>query len=151
VLAVVGKLGSSRRDDARHSARHRRAAVLIVDDAADVRELYSEYLTAQGFAVVTAQDAATGIDAALRGHPDVIVMDLEMPRVDGVTAIRQLKADRRTRAVPVILLTGYAHKAIDRGALEAGATAFLTKPCLPEDLEHHVRQLVAQSRLRNAA
>ena len=118
-----------------------RPHVLIVDDTPDVRDLYSQYLTARGCAVVTAPDAATGVAAALEHRPDVIVMDLSMPRADGVTAIWALKADRRTRNTPVILLTGHPLKAIERGALEAGAAELLTKPCLPEDLESHVRRL----------
>ena len=123
---------------ARRSRERGSAIVLIVDDTADVRELYSEYLTARGFRVATAADGDSGIAAALRYHPDVIVMDLAMPWVDGITATRRLKADPRTRNVPVIVLTGYAYRAIDQGALEAGAAAFLTKPCLPEDLEAQI-------------
>ena len=115
--------------------------VLIVDDTADVRDLYREYLTARGFRVATAPDGDSGIAAARRYRPDVIVMDLAMPWVDGITAIRRLKADARTRNVPVILLTGHAYRAIDQGALEAGAAVFLTKPCLPEDLEAQIRRL----------
>lgn len=121
-----------------------------MDDAADVREVYSEYFTARGFAVVTAPDGGTGISAALGCRPDVIVMDLSMPRVDGISAIRKLKMDRRTRNVPVILLTGHPYRAIERGALEEGADVFLTKPCLPEDLEQHVRRLIVRSTLHAA-
>ena len=74
-------------------------------------------------------------------NPDVIVMDLAMPKMDGISATRRLKAHRRTRHIPVILLTGYPYQAIERGALEAGVAVFLTKPCLPEDLERHVSEL----------
>jgi len=119
--------------------------VLIVDDTADVRDLYREYLTARGFRVATAPDGDSGIAAARRYRPDVIVMDLAMPWVDGITATRRLKADARTRNVPVILLTGHAYRAIDQGALEAGAAVFLTKPCLPEDLEAQIRRLQKRS------
>ena len=119
--------------------------MLIVDDTQDVRDLYREYLTARGFRVATAPDGESGIAAALRYRPDVIVMDLAMPFVDGITATRRLKADARTRNVPVILLTGYAYRAIDQGALEAGASIFLTKPCLPEDLEANIRRLQEDS------
>ncbi|HEY2995178.1 MAG TPA: response regulator [Methylomirabilota bacterium] len=119
--------------------------VLIVDDTADARDLYREYLTARGFRVATAPDGDSGIAAARRYRPDVIVMDLAMPWVDGITATRRLKADARTRNVPVILLTGHAYLAIDQGALEAGAAVFLTKPCLPEDLEAQIRRLQKRS------
>ena len=120
--------------------------VLIVDDTPDVREMYGEYLTAHGFRVSTAPNGEMGIASATQRRPDCIVMDLSMPKVDGVTAIKHLKADPRTRDVPVILLTGYPYKAIEQGALEAGADAFLTKPCLPEDLESHVQRLIDDRR-----
>ena len=117
--------------------------VLIVDDTVDARELYASYFTAMGLRVVTAQDGEAGIAAAIHYRPDVIVMDLAMPRIDGITATKYLKGHARTRHVPVILLTGYPYKAIENGALEAGADVFLTKPCLPEDLGGHVERLAA--------
>jgi len=127
------------------------ALILVVADRADVRDLYAEYFTALGFRVATAHDGQGGIVAATRYRPDVIVMDLSMPRIDGITAIKHLKSQPRTRHVPVILLTGHPYKAIEEGALEAGADAFLTKPCLPEDLENQVRRLLDHSRSRRAA
>ena len=127
------------------------AGVLIVDDTPDVREMYGEYFTARGFRVATACDGEAGVATATAHRPDVIVMDLSMPRLDGITAIRHLRADARTRKVPVILLTGYPYKAIEDGALEAGADAFLTKPCLPEDLERQVHRLLDPPRPHPAA
>jgi CheY-like chemotaxis protein len=125
-------------------ARHRRrsALVLIVDDAAPTRELYAEYLTFRGLGVVDAPDAETGLVLARTLRPDVIVMDLAMPRLNGIVATQRLKHDSRTRRIPVIVLTGYAFHAIEQGALEAGAEVFLTKPCLPEDLELKIRGLL---------
>ena len=127
------------------------ALILIVDDSADVRDLYAECFTALGFRVATAHDGQGGITAAMQYRPDVIVMDLAMPRVDGITAIKHLKSQARTRDVPVILLSGYPYKAIEHGALEAGADVFLTKPCLPEDLESQVRRLLGHGRSHRAA
>ena len=75
-------------------------------------------------------------------QPDVIVMDLTMPNLDGITATQRLRLLPRTRNVPVILLTSYPQKATERRALEAGVDVFLTKPCLPEDLEAHVRHVM---------
>jgi two-component system, cell cycle response regulator DivK len=122
-----------------------------VDDTVDVLEWYAEYFAAKGFRVATAHDGEAALAAVSQYRPDVIVMDLSMPRIDGITAIKRLKSDARTRDVPVILLTGYPYKAIDQGALEAGAAVFLTKPCLPEDVERHVRRLVRSARSRRAA
>jgi CheY-like chemotaxis protein len=127
------------------SPRERGAGlVLIVDDTADARDLYALYFRSRGFSVLTADDGEAAIATALEHRPDVIVMDLSMPRIDGLTATRHLKTDARTRDVPVILLTGYPVKAIQQGALDAGVARFLTKPCLPEDLEQHIERLIAR-------
>lgn len=122
--------------------RRRGPLVLIVDDAAQTRELYAEYLTFRGLGVVGAPDAETGLVLAQTLRPDVIVMDLAMPRLNGIVATQRLKHDPRTRRIPVIVLTGYAFRAIEQGVLEAGAAVFLTKPCLPEDLELRIRELL---------
>jgi CheY-like chemotaxis protein len=126
----------------RPSAR-RAGLVLIADDTRDARELYGLYLSHQGFSVELASDGAAAVDAAIKLRPDVIVMDLSMPILDGIAATERLKANPRTRHIPVILLTGYPYKAIQQGALEGGVDVFLTKPCLPEDLEGHVRRLLS--------
>ena len=120
--------------------------VLIVDDTVDTRELYAMYFRSRGFTALLAHDGVAGVAAARQKNPDVIVMDLSMPGLDGITATRQLKADAATRRTPVIILTGYPMRAIQHGALEAGADAFLTKPCLPEDLEQHVLRCLDRSR-----
>jgi len=116
--------------------------VLVVDDAADTREMYGSYLGYRGFGVLTAPDGDAAVETALAQRPDVIVMDLAMPRLNGISAVHRLKQHPRTRNIPVIILTGYAFRAIQQGALEAGADVFLTKPCLPEDLERHVKHLL---------
>jgi two-component system, cell cycle response regulator DivK len=137
---------SSRKSpEARHRLKRARGAglILVVDDNADTRELLALYFAQLGYAVVTAQDGEAGVAAALHHRPDIILMDLSMPRLDGVGALKRLKADPRASAVPVILLTAYPHHAIQQGALEAGASVFLTKPCLPEDVEQHVRRLLS--------
>jgi CheY-like chemotaxis protein len=116
--------------------------VLIVDDSLHTREMYTEYLRGRGLAVVAAADAHAGLALARSLRPDVIVMDLAMPGLNGIAATQQLKRDPRTRRMPVIVLTGYAFRAIEQGALEAGADVFLTKPCLPEDLETKIRGML---------
>ena len=81
------------------------------------------------------------VNIAIQVTPDVIVMDLSMPELDGISATQQIRQHPQIRHIPVILLTGYPHKAIERGALEAGVDMCLTKPCLPEDLEAQIRQV----------
>jgi CheY-like chemotaxis protein len=126
--------------------QRRQRSVLIVDDSADTREMYGTFLGFRGFSVLTAPDGDAAVALARSRRPDVIVMDLAMPRLNGISAVQRLRHDPRTRSIPVIILTGYAFRAIQQGALEAGADAFLTKPCLPEDLERHVRALLDRRR-----
>jgi two-component system, cell cycle response regulator DivK len=120
--------------------------VLIVDDAWDAREMYALYFRSVGYDAITADDGQSAIDATTRLKPDVIVMDLAMPGMSGITASRHLKNDPGTRKIPIILLTGHGARAIQEGALESGVDAFLTKPCLPEDLEAHVQRLIQARR-----
>ena len=119
--------------------------VLIAEDTFDTRELYELYLTQRGFRVQTVVDGEAAVETALESSPDVVVLDLSMPRVDGIAATKRLKQDLRTRHIPIIILTAYPHKAIQQGALEAGADAFLTKPCLPEGLEQQIRKLLTSA------
>jgi two-component system, cell cycle response regulator DivK len=116
--------------------------ILIADDVRDARDLYAAYFESRGFRAITARDGNEALALAQSLRPHVIVTDLAMPHLDGITVTRRLKKDPHTRSIPIIVLTGYPETAIDGGALEAGAAVFLTKPCLPEDLEVHVRRLL---------
>ena len=140
------RLATAPRTSPRTSRRRRtRQLVLIADDSLHTRTLYSDYLTFRGLGVVSAPDGGSALVMARALRPDVIVMDLAMPGIDGITATRHLKADPRTRNIPVAILTGFGYRAIEQGALESGADLFLTKPCLPEDLEREVLRLIARS------
>jgi DNA-binding response OmpR family regulator len=119
--------------------------ILVVDDSSHTRELYGEYLAHVGFRVQTTGDGETALQVAGHMRPEVIVLDLSMPRLDGIAVITRLRRDRATRDIPIVMLTGHAAEAIERGVLEAGAKVFLTKPCLPEDLEAHVRQVLKRA------
>src|SRR3954471_2967362 len=122
--------------DARESRvvdRRRRSRVLLIDDLEDQRELYREYLEFAGYDVEVARDGFEGIDRALKSLPDIVVMDLSMPGLDGFEATQRLKLLKRTRRIPIIALT--AHGSLPREwALSAGCAAYLKKPCYPDDL-----------------
>jgi CheY-like chemotaxis protein len=120
--------------------------ILIADDTFDTRELYGLYLTQCGFAVQTVTDGEAAVQTALESRPDVIVLDLSMPRLDGITATKRIKAHPDTRHIPLIVVTGLPHQAAQRGSLEAGADVSLGKPCLPEDLAGHVQRLLDRFR-----
>ena len=120
--------------------------VLLVDDFEDNRAMYAEYLVFSGYRVEQASNGLEAIEVALRARPDVVVMDLSLPIMDGWEATRRLKADARTRNIPVIALTGHALAGHSKGARDAGCDDFLVKPCLPEALVEKVQQHLAPAK-----
>ena len=116
--------------------------VLVVEDYQDAREMYAAYLHFSGFAVA---EAGNGIEAVEKAHelmPDIVLMDLALPRMDGWEATRRLKNDERTRHIPIVALTGHALAGHAEGAREAGCDAFVTKPCLPDALVAEIKRLL---------
>src|SRR5438105_13052788 len=122
-----------------------KARVLLVDDYPDAREMYTEYLEYSGYEVVEAANGVEALQRAIDTAPDIILMDLSLPVMDGWEATRRLKADTRTASIPVVALTGHALAGISEGAKKAGCDAFVTKPCLPEDLVKEIRKVLDQS------
>jgi two-component system cell cycle response regulator DivK len=120
--------------------------ILLVDDFPDNREMYAEFLTFSGLRIEQADDGHEALEKAFALLPDLIVMDLSLPGVDGWEATRRLKADDRTKTIPVIALTGHALAGHSKGALEAGCDAFVTKPCLPERLLEVIQSMLAKHR-----
>lgn len=118
----------------------RRPVVLVVDDDEDARVIYREYLRHKGCRVVTARDGLKALEKAERHRPDVIVMDLAMPRMDGWEATERLKRMPLTRGIPVIVLT--AVQMSGERSRAAGCDGFLAKPCSPELLWLEVRMLL---------
>ena len=128
-----------------NKTKPQRPCVLLVDDYPDAREMYSEYLQYSGFDVIEAGNGIEALQQAAERSPDIILMDLSLPVMDGWEATRRLKADRRTAGIPVVALTGHALAGISEGARRAGCDAFITKPCLPEDLVKEIRKVLDQS------
>jgi len=118
--------------------------VLVVEDYQDAREMYVAYLQFSGYSVA---EAANGVEAVEKTRdllPDIVLMDLALPRMDGWEATRRLKADAKTRHIPVVALTGHALAGHAEGAREAGCDAFVTKPCLPDALVVEIKRLLDQ-------
>lgn len=115
--------------------------VLVVDDYEDTRRIYSDYLRFAGFRVACANDGAEAIDKARELVPDVVVMDLGMPGVDGWSATKTLKKDPRTKDIYVMAVTGFAEDEHRLKAWRSGCDTFLTKPILPAEL---VRRIVGR-------
>jgi CheY-like chemotaxis protein len=112
--------------------------ILIVDDDRDEREMYMEYLARPGMRVVSASDGATGLEKARQLIPDVVVMDVRMPIMDGLSALKLLQADPATSGIPVVLVSA---EDIDDAA-RAGSCACVRKPCVPRDLRVLITSLV---------
>jgi CheY-like chemotaxis protein len=107
----------------------------------DQRELYREYLLFSGFEVALARDGYEAVDEALRTRPDIVVMDLAMPGLDGFETTQRLKTLEGTRNIPVIALT--AHGSLPREwALSAGCAAYVKKPCYPHDLAEQITAIL---------
>jgi len=125
------------------------AQILIADDNRDAREMLALHLSLLGYNVAVAADGREAVQWARSYRPDLIVMDLDMPEVDGLTAIRELQSDALTAAIPVIVLTGHDLKAeLKDVAIAVGAVAYLMKPCFPEELAREVSARLAVSRAR---
>jgi CheY-like chemotaxis protein len=116
--------------------------VLVVEDYQDAREMYAAYLQFSGYGVAEAANGIEAVEKAQELLPDIVLMDLALPRMDGWEATRRLKADPRTRHIPVVALTGHALAGHADGAREAGCDAFVTKPCLPDALVAEIRRLL---------
>jgi two-component system cell cycle response regulator DivK len=123
--------------------------VLLVDDLAETRLICQEYLEREGYIVHTVSNGREALEAAPELQPDVIIMDLWMPIMDGWEATRRLKRDLRTRAIPLVVLSGRALRQSEMQARHAGCDVFLPKPCLPGELiaaVEEARKLRARSR-----
>jgi DNA-binding response OmpR family regulator len=114
--------------------------ILVVEDDPDALRMYSAFLTAKGCSVFEASDGRGGIDKAIELRPDVVVLDLQMPRVDGWTVLASLRESSWTADIPIVVVTAMSD-ARD-AALCAGADACLTKPCPPDVLWHQIRGLL---------
>jgi DNA-binding response OmpR family regulator len=103
-----------------------RAKVLVADDERQIRDLLSEFLTSEGYEVLLASDGEEATGLAEREYPDVILLDVKMPGIDGIEVCKRLKAEPKTQFIPVIMITGYVDNKM--AAIEVGADDFVNKP-----------------------
>jgi CheY-like chemotaxis protein len=102
--------------------------VLLVEDNATSAKLMVYLLKAHGYEVAVAQDAEAALAAIRQHHPDLVLMDVQLPGVDGLEIVRQLRADVASRGIPIIAVTAYAMKGDKEKALVAGCDDYITKP-----------------------
>jgi CheY-like chemotaxis protein len=116
--------------------------VLIVDDEPNVRRL-SRTILSKNFDVVEAEDGKQAIEIANTQQPDVILMDMMMPKMDGLTACHAIKKDPATKSIPVIMVTAIGFELNIKLSQQMGATGYVTKPFTPNDLLDKIEQVLA--------
>ena len=113
--------------------------ILIVEDQEDLRGVLRDLLTGSGYAVLEARDGQAGVATAKSDRPDLILMDVQMPVLDGYEATRQIKADPTLKATPIIAVSSFAMKGDEEKARAAGCDDYVTKPYSPMQLLRAIR------------
>jgi two-component system, cell cycle response regulator DivK len=123
-----------------------RPLVLIVEDHSELRQMYAQELVLSGFDVIEAANGLDAITHTSESFPDVVLMDLSLPVLDGWEATRRLKVDSRTAHIPVVALTAHDGSGELQRATRAGCDWFVPKPCQPQDLIEEIRRVLAGPR-----
>lgn len=116
-----------------------RPLILLVEDCDDNRDMYAAFLSRRGFEIAEAADGQQAINHCTSLMPDLVVMDLTLPDMDGVQAIRSIRTDDRMKDLPIIVVSGAVH---DQNAVALGWDAFLSKPCPPDLLVENIHRLL---------
>ncbi|MCD4813700.1 response regulator [bacterium] len=124
--------------------------IIIVDDDPSIVELFHDILESKGYDVQTFHRGWEALQAVSRQHPDLMVLDIMMPRVNGYEVCQIMKENPKTKDIPVIFLTALSHQEALRLAAEGGADDFLVKPCTPERLVRHVERHLNKSKEEKA-
>jgi len=122
------------------------ARILVADDDVDIRELVEFKLSTMGHDIVAVGDGAAAIDACMAEKPDLAVLDVMMPGVSGLDAIRAIRAEPALADLPVILLTARAQESDVETGFDSGADDYITKPFSPRELASRVQALLSRSR-----
>jgi CheY-like chemotaxis protein len=128
-----------------------RSLILLVEDLLDARELYAEYLNYAGFSVVTAINGHEAVRLTRLLQPDLILMDLRMPGMDGLEATADLKSDPAVAHIPIVAITADPSVEISEKALAAGCAAFISKPALPDEVAREINRVLNASRSARTA
>lgn len=116
--------------------------ILIVDDEQDLVDMVSIRLEAAGFEIITASDGLEGLNKAKAENPDLIILDVMMPKMDGNKVCGLLKADARYKKIPIIMFTARVQDAVRKLSQELGADAFMNKPLNPQEMMDHIKKLL---------
>jgi two-component system, cell cycle response regulator DivK len=121
---------------------HAPRTVLIVEDQIEMRAIAAAYLERQGYRVLATGNGAEGVRRAHEDRPDLILMDVSVPGMDGIQATAALKADPATREIPIVVVSAHPYGSVGRRAVAAGCDGWLNKPCDPRRLLQEVQRRV---------
>jgi DNA-binding response OmpR family regulator len=121
----------------------KKGKVLVVDDEVNITQILEFSIGAEGFEVISAQNGEEAIEKARREQPDLIILDIMMPKIDGYEACRILKANPLTKNIPVVLLTAKGRDIDKRLGMEVGATDYIVKPFSPNKLIERIHRLLS--------
>jgi DNA-binding response OmpR family regulator len=133
-------VAASRRSNMSQTSFSKRKKILVVEDEADFLELLRLYFKDEGFAIATAKNGVDAIRKARSLMPDLILLDVMLPELDGFAVCEILRKDPATAAIPVIMVTGLCGQLSRCAGIESGATDFVTKPTSPEDIVSKVKE-----------
>jgi two-component system, cell cycle response regulator DivK len=119
--------------------------VLYVEDNEYNLKIVRQLLSRTSYRLIEAVDGQLGVETALRELPDLILMDIQLPKLSGLDATRKLRADPKTAAIPIIVITSFALSGDDQKAKDAGASAYLAKPYSPRELLQMIRKFVPEN------
>jgi CheY-like chemotaxis protein len=117
------------------------ATILIAEDHEDTLQIFSEYLAIEGYQVILARTGKEAIEKSKAEHPDIILMDIQLPKIDGLEAIRQIRADDIIKAIPIISVTALVMPGDRERCLDAGADAYLSKPVSFRELSQMIESI----------
>jgi two-component system, cell cycle response regulator DivK len=118
--------------------------ILYVEDNEFNLKMVRQLLARTAYRLIEATDGELGVATALKEVPDLILMDIQLPKMSGLEATRQLRANPSTAAIPIIVITSFALSGDDQKAKDAGATAYITKPYSPRELLQTIRDLLPE-------
>jgi two-component system cell cycle response regulator DivK len=114
--------------------------ILVIEDQEDNRQIVRDLVTASGYELIEATTGEEGLEVAAREWPDLILMDIQLPGIDGYEVTRRIKADLKLRKIPIIAVTSYALSGDDKKAFAAGCDGYVTKPFSPRLLLAKIKE-----------
>ena len=118
--------------------------ILVTEDSATILQMLKGTLSEAGYEVIAASDGQQALDLARTEKPDLIMLDVMLPKIDGYKVCRMLKFDERYKAIPIIMLTGRTKESDEQTGLEVGANAYIKKPFQPETIIEKIKELLTK-------